>query len=446
MDGDQNRSDIRSSGMQQSWQQVMSHLQGKTRRVDFRNWFQPLVPTRLSQGTLTLQVKDREFQTWFVEHHEPLLVEALEQVLGKPTSVDYKILNPELFDHSRPSKPPVNPFSTQYTFDNFVVGPSNHMAYAAGRAAGEKPGGAYNPLFIYGGTGLGKTHLLNAMGQLACRHHPHLRVLYITAETYFNDLMVAIRVKNMEHFRVKYRDACDMLLVDDVQFFAGKPRTQEEFFHTFNALHAAGKQIAFTSDRFPQEIPEIEDRLKSRFEWGLIADINTPELETRVAILKAKAEMMELDLSDELALLLAQKIRDNIRELESCLKTLHLASETSGEPLSPKMAQERLKAYFRNQARRVTIEQIQKTVAGKFGVTEAELRSKSRKKNITFPRHVAMYLCRELTYASFPEIGDKFGGRDHTSVMSAHRNMKKRVHIEPAFNQLVEDLQQKLRR
>jgi chromosomal replication initiator protein len=431
---------------QEVWQEVLRIVRLKVRAAEFRNWFKPLVPLDLKGSRLSLRVRDGEFQSWFMEHHEPILLETLEKVLDRPVTIDYKLLDPELFDHVREEAPARSShFPEDFSFDQFVVGPSNHMAYAACRAVAEKPGRSYNPLFIYGGTGLGKTHLLYAVGNAARRRNPKLRVLYISSETYKNDFVAYLRLGNMDQFRTKYRDACDILLVDDIHFLKGE-ETQTQFFHTFNALHAAGKQIVFTSDRPPQELPNIEERLRSRFEWGLIADINPPELETRVAILKQKAEKMGMDFPDDVAGLVADRVRDNIRELESCLKTLHLATTTERSQVTPQMAQEYLKVYFRNRVRHTTIEQVQKAVALKSGVSVADLTSQCRKKTFARPRHVAMYLSRKLTSASFPEIGEKFGGRDHSSVMSGIRNIERLLPLDTTLRQLVEDLEQRFNR
>lgn len=435
--------------MQERWQEVMGIAQGEVRAFEFRNWFTPLKPVHWQSGTVTLQVRDTEFQEWFVERFEPVLLRSLEEVMEKPMTVEYRVVDRDLFETVSASPPPApaaTDLTRDYIFENFVVGPSNHMAFAAGKAVAERSGKAYNPLFIYGGTGLGKTHLLHSIGHYSHQRDSRLRVLYITAETYFHDMTTSIRSKSMEQFRVKYRDACDVLLVDDIQFLAGKPRTQEEFFHTFNALHAAGKQIAFTSDRFPQELPELENRLRSRFEWGLIAEIAAPQLETRVAILKAKSERMGIELDDDVALLIAKQVRDNIRELESCLKTLHLVAATTGDPVNAAMAQDKLRSYFRSRVRRVTVDQILRQVGQGYGVTEVEIRSRSRKKNIAQPRHVAMYLARRLTVHSFPELGERFGGRDHSSVMAATRKIDKQRRIDASLQQTLDDLEQKLRR
>jgi len=427
--------------------EVLNLVRQQVRSVEFRTWIKPVQPAGFENGTITLHVRDAEFQRWFSDHYESLVERALEKVLQKPVQIAYRVQNPELFE--QPVLPDIRGparFESDYTFDNFIVGPSNHMAYAAAKAVAERPGRAYNPLFFYGGTGLGKTHLLYAVGAAAQQRNPRLRVLYITVADYLNDLTAAIRQKRMEHFRVKYRDACDMLLVDDIQFISGKERTQEEFFHAFNALYAAHKQIVVSSDRPPAEIPDIEDRLVSRFEWGLIADIKAPELETRMAILSRKAELTGLPLPHDVVEFVAKEVTDNVRELESSLNRLRLEAQTQNAPISVKMARDSLKAYFRFQARRLSPEAIQKAVAQKFGVDCGLLASASRKKEVALPRHVAMYLVRRLTALSFPEIGQRFGGRDHSSVISGIRKIEKSLKVDQSLVQGVEELEQRLRR
>ena len=429
----------------------MAEVRRELRAFEFRNWFKPVAPVAWHNGTVTLQVRDSDFQKWFVERYEPVLLRALELTFDKPMTVEYNVLDRDLFEPAsaplqEAEQPIVQPLIEGYNFQRFIVGPSNHMAYAAGKAVSEKPGRAYNPLFIYGGTGLGKTHMLHAIGHATRHQDPRVRVQYITAENYFHDMTAAIRSKSMEHFRVKYRDACDMLLVDDVQFMAGKPRTQEEFFHTFNSLHAVGKQIVFTSDRFPQDLPEIEDRLCSRFEWGLITELGQPTLSTRISILMAKASEMDINLDEKTARTIAKRVRDNIRELESCLHTLHLISHTTGQPITPELAEDKLKAYFNSRIKRVRVEQIQQAVAKNYGLTEAELKSRSRKRTIATPRHIAMYLSRKLTIHSFPELGEKFGGRDHSSVIAGTRKIERQRKVDSDLQQQLQTLEQQLRR
>lgn len=434
--------------MEGQFQEAISLVKKQVRAVEFRNWIKPVRPVRWDNGTVTLLVKDGEFQKWFVEHYEGVVVRALEQVARKPVQVDYKVKQPELFDVSAGKGGPRHPtFISDYTFDNFVVGPSNHMAYAAARAVSNRPGRAYNPLFIYGGSGLGKTHLLYAIGATAQQLNPKLRVVYITLDAFLHDFYSAIRMKRMDQFRVKYRDSCDLLLVDDIQFLSGKGEsTQFEFFHIFNALHSAHKQIIFTSDRFPRDIPDIEERLLSRFEWGLIADIKAPQVETRLAILKKKAEETGVELPDDVAQFIAAEVSDNVRELESCLNRLHLEAQTRNVAVTLKMAKESLKAYFRQRARRITPEAVQKAVSHRYHVGVDELISKSRKKTIATPRHVAMYLTRKLTHLSYPEIGARYGGRDHSSVISGIRKIERNLKADHQMLQSIQDIEQKLKR
>ena len=434
--------------MENVWQEVLDKVRPQVRPVEFRNWLKPVQAVEWQNGTVTLLVKDGEFQTWFVEHYEPLVLRALEAVTQKPLEVEYKFKNPELFDHAITASAGQQPrFESDYTFDGFVVGSSNHMAYAAAKAVAGRPGRNYNPLFIYGGTGLGKTHLLCAIGHAAQQRNPRLRVVYITLDTYLNDFYSSVRLKRMDQFRVKYRDSCDLLLVDDVHFLSGRgERTQFEFFHAFNALHSAHKQIVLTSDRFPREIPDIEDRLLSRFEWGLIADISAPEMDTRMAILQHKAVQVGLELPGEVADLIAREVSDNVRELESCLNRLQLESLTKKVPITIKLARESLKSYFKQQARKINVENIMRVVSQRFSVALEDLTSKSRKKSFTTPRHISMYLIRKFTQLSLPEIGRRFGGRDHTSVMAGIRKIQRNLKVDTTLQQAIEELEQRLKR
>jgi chromosomal replication initiator protein len=307
----------------------------------------------------------------------------------------------------------------RYTFDTFVVGTSNRLAHAASQAVAQNPARAYNPLFVYGGVGLGKTHLMHAIGHLARNLHRRSRVLYVTAETFTNQIITAIRDDKTDEFRARYRNI-DILLIDDIQFISGKERTQEEFFHTFEALHGAQKQLVISSDRPPKDFTTLEERLRSRFEWGLITDIQPPDFETRVAILKKKAQLEAIDIPDDVLVFIARRVETNIRELEGAL--IRLAAHTSlhEEPMTLTLAQTLLKDLFPTERRRlVTIPMIQAAVAAYYGIDADDLSAKSRTRNVAFPRQVAMYLCRRLTDSSLPRIGEAFGGRDHTTVMHA---------------------------
>lgn len=434
--------------MEVQYQEALKLVKKQVRAVEYRNWIKPVQAMHWDNGTITLLVKDGEFQKWFVEHYEGVLTRALEEVARKPVQVEYKVKQPELFDVQSARASARQPeFVSDYAFDNFVVGPCNHMAYAAARAVSNRPGRAYNPLFIYGGSGLGKTHLLYAIGATAQKLNPRLRIVYITLDAFLHDFYSAIRMKRMDQFRVKYRDSCDVLLVDDIQFLSGKGEsTQTEFFHIFNALHSARKQIIFTSDRFPRDIPDIEERLLSRFEWGLIADVKPPQVETRLAILKRKAEEASVQLPEEVAQFIASEVSDNIRELESCLNRLHLEAQTRNVDVTLKLAKDSLKAYFRQRARRITPEAVRKAVAHRYHVGIEELMSKSRKKTVATPRHVAMYLTRKLTHLSYPEIGACYGGRDHSSVISGIRKIERSLMADNVMLQSIQDIEYGLKR
>ena len=327
----------------------------------------------------------------------------------------------------------------KYTFDTFVVGSSNQFAHAAAQAVAESPSKTYNPLYIYGGVGLGKTHLMHAIGYRVRELNRHLRLCYLSSEKFMNELITAIRYDQTMSFRDKYR-SIDVLLIDDIQFMAGKERTQEEFFHTFNALYDNQKQIVISSDCPPREIPTLEERLHSRFEWGLIADIQPPDLETKVAILRKKAELEKLELPDEVALFMAGKIRSNIRELEGSLVRLTALSSLRGEPINLGLAQEALKNIVDEQERSITIELIQRVVADNYNMKVADLKSKNNARSIAVPRQVAMYLCKTLTKASLPEIGREFGGKHHTTVLHSINKISELYAQKGDFHRLINSL------
>ncbi len=334
----------------------------------------------------------------------------------------------------------------KYTFDNFVVGGSNQFAHAASKAVANQPGDHYNPLFIYGGVGLGKTHLVNAIGHQVLDRREDARVVYLSSESFMNELIAALRRDRMDEFKSRFRRV-DVLIVDDVQFLAGRERTQEEFFHTFNSLYDAHHQIVLTSDKFPKEIPDLEERLRNRFEWGLIADIQPPDIETRVAILEKKAEFEGIEIPQEVALYLATNIDSNVRELEGSLTRLGAFASLNKCPITVDFAREVLQSVLRDRADRVvTIESIQKVVCEFFRIRPTDLRSKRRTRTIAVPRQVAMYLCRRHTNASFPVIGDRFGGRDHSTVIHAVQVIERKVREDPTFQASVERLERLLER
>lgn len=331
------------------------------------------------------------------------------------------------------------PLNQKYTFETFVVGSSNQFAHAAALAVAQGPSKTYNPLYLYGGVGLGKTHLMCAIGHRVKEQNRHLRLCYISAEKFMNELINAIRYDQTLTFRERYR-SIDVLLIDDIQFIAGKERTQEEFFHTFNALYEGQKQIVISSDCPPREIPTLEERLHSRFEWGLIADIQPPDLETKLAILRKKAENEKLHLPDQVAMFIAKKIKSNIRELEGSLVRLTALSSLKGEPISLALAQEAMKNLADVEERSTSIDAIQKIVAEHFGLRIADLKSKSNTREIAFPRQVAMYLCKNLTKASLPEIGREFGGKHHTTVLHSVNKITVMIEQNGHFHRVINSL------
>ncbi|VTQ81428.1 chromosomal replication initiator protein DnaA, partial [Hathewaya histolytica] len=334
----------------------------------------------------------------------------------------------------------------KYTFNSFVIGNSNRFAHAASLAVAEAPAKAYNPLFIYGGVGLGKTHLMHAIGHYILQNNSKSKVVYVTSEKFTNELINSIKDDKNEEFRNKYRNV-DVLLIDDIQFIAGKERTQEEFFHTFNALHEANKQIILSSDRPPKEIPTLEDRLRSRFEWGLITDIQAPDFETRIAILKKKADVDNLNIDNEVMVYIANKIKSNIRELEGALIRVVAYSSLTNKQINVDLAAEALKDIISNkQSKQITIDLIQDIVSSYYNLKIEDLKSARRTRNIAFPRQIAMYLCRKLTDMSLPKIGEEFGGRDHTTVIHAYdkisENLKKDETLEDIVNELAKKIKQ----
>jgi chromosomal replication initiator protein len=334
---------------------------------------------------------------------------------------------------------PAMRLNPRYTFDSFVVGAANQFAHAAARAVAESPAHSYNPLFLYGGVGLGKTHLLHAIGHRVAERHPHLRVQYLTAEQFVNQLINSIRFKSTHSFRDRYR-SIDVLLVDDIQFLANKERTQEEFFHTFNTLYTSQKQIILSSDTSPRNIPSIEERLRSRFEWGLIADIQPPDLETKVAILRRRAEADGVDLPDDVALFVANQVKSNVRELEGLLNRVAAFASLTGRPLSLDLARETLHDILPEQGARPSAAEIIKFVARHYGLRVSEIKSKSNAKQISFPRQVAMYLCKQLTDLSYPEIGRQFNDKHHSTVMYSVDKIEQLRGNEPELARAIESM------
>ncbi|HYJ14293.1 MAG TPA: chromosomal replication initiator protein DnaA [Candidatus Limnocylindria bacterium] len=333
-------------------------------------------------------------------------------------------------DKERERQPRQCYLARKYTFDNFVIGTSNQFAHAACMAVANQPGEHYNPLFIYGGVGLGKTHLVNALGHQAAAKRPNLKVVYLSSESFMNELISSLRRDKMDEFKKKFRNV-DILIIDDIQFIAGKERTQEEFFHTFNSLYESHKQIVITSDKFPKDIPAIEDRLRNRFEWGLIADIQPPDMETRVAILQKKAEFEGVPLPGDVAIFLASNISSNVRELEGSLTRLGAFYSLTKAAITIDFAKDVLRNNLKSYEREITVEGIQKSICDHYNLKISDLKAHRRTQNLAFPRQVAMYLCRKHTQTSFPGIGDKFGGRDHSTVIHASKTIERRIRDDP---------------
>ncbi|HUL71721.1 MAG TPA: chromosomal replication initiator protein DnaA [Vicinamibacterales bacterium] len=437
------------------WDDVLARIETKVNRYTYFTWFQATSLAADTGRTLTIRVADRMVVDWLTKHYAALIREALNEV-GRP-DVQLEFL-PEGQEPPHPPQPPagepelVGPdlavdgvgLSPRYSFDTFIVGSSNQFAHAACRAVAEAPSRSYNPLFLYGGVGLGKTHLMHAIGHYVLRHSAGLKLTYVSGERFMNEVVNAIRYDHILEFRERYRSV-DVLLVDDVQFIVGKERTQIEFFHTFNALHDAQKQIVLSSDCPPHQINELEERLRSRFEWGLIADIQPPDLETKMAILKRKSESEGVPLPDDVALYIAGRIKSNIRELEGSLVRLLAYASLTGRELSMPLAQEVLRDVLKHEEKAVTIDMIQKFVADYYQLKLVELKSRNNSKSVAMPRQVAMYLCKSLTTASLPEIGKSFGGKHHSTVIHSIRKVEEMRKKDSSFNTLINTLSQAFR-
>ncbi|HET6465744.1 MAG TPA: chromosomal replication initiator protein DnaA [Nitrospiria bacterium] len=432
------------------WQQASEKIEARVNKQIHDTWFKPLSIDSVEGKEITLVAPNRFFCEWIREHYYEMLLDEI----GRVSKIDGLRINLVIKNGQQAQNETPSPEKTgrsrrgvylnaKYTFGSFVVGSCNQFAHAASLAVAESPARAYNPLFLYGGVGLGKTHLLNAIGNFILEKRPGTKIAYLSSEQFTNEVINSIRYDKMLEFRNKYRGV-DTLLMDDIQFIAGKERTQEEFFHTFNALYEAHKQIVLSSDRFPKEIPTIEERLRSRFEWGLIADLQVPDLETRIAILRKKGETEGIDLPDEVAHLLAESIRGNVRELEGALIRVGAFSSLTGQPITLDLAKKILRDAVQVK-KIITAEEVQRVVAERFHLKQAEMKSKKRTKTIVQPRQITMYLCRELTSLSFPEIGRHFGGKDHTTVIHACRQIEKRVEADASFKQLVESITRQLR-
>jgi len=443
------------------WDKTVKIIKEKVSQQNFDTWIRPIRITAMEGDLVHLCVPNRFFRDWLVENYLSLIRETMKSETGVSLNVELMI-EQENNHHPLVGEPGDAPtaektapkkssrsraYSTlneNYSFDRFVVGACNQFAHAAASAVAEQPAKNYNPLFIYGGVGLGKTHLLNAIGLKTLKLFPERNVVYVSAEVFMNELINSIRYDKMPKFREKFRNI-DCLLIDDIQFIAGKERTQEEFFHTFNTLHDAGKQIVVTSDKFPKDIPNLEGRLRSRFEWGLIADIQPPEIETKIAILEKKAQENHIDLPGNVALYLASQADSNIRELEGYLVRIAAYSSLTGKQIGLELVKSVLKQLFRKEEKiDLTVEEIVKGVGSFFNIKISEIKSQKKNKNLVVARQVSMFLAREMTSASFPDIGEKIGGRDHSTVIYAHNKIKKLLETDITFRNSVEKIQNDL--
>ena len=445
------------------WDQVLARIETKVNRHIFYTWFKPTAFVADDGFLLRIRVPNGLFRDWLTKHYAAVLDEALGEIDRKGTTVTFVTEElPRPLASRKPGSEPValpdltpsaaeavtetaepeveeapsGSLAPRYSFETFIVGSSNQFAHAACRAVAEAPSRSYNPLFIYGGVGLGKTHLMHAIGHYVLNHLKTLKLTYISSERFMNEMINGVRYDRVLDFRERYRSV-DVLLVDDIQFLAGKEGTQTEFFHTFNALYDSQKQIVISSDRPPHEIPQLEERLRSRFEWGLIADIQPPDLETKVAILKRKAESEGVPLPDDVALYIAGKIKSNIRELEGSLIRLVAYASLTGREISLGLAQDVLRNVLQHDERAVTIEGIQKYVSDYYQLKHGELKSRNNSKSIAMPRQIAMYLCKNLTNASLPEIGKSFGGKHHSTVIHSIRKIEALRQSDGNFNTLI---------
>jgi chromosomal replication initiator protein len=445
-----------------TWEKVLQHIAPRINPHSYATWFRPTQLVEVQGDRLTVRVPNRLFKKKLRENYGALLAVALAELHLGPRQIEFVTEEPPVPASPTPGSGPrlpgqagqpgstmqqskldfesvENQLNPRYTFDSFVVGSSNQFAHAAALAVAERPSKAYNPLFLYGGVGMGKTHLMQAIGHLIKHRQPTIRVTYISSEEFTNEVINSLRYDRMFSFREKYRHV-DVLLVDDIEFIAGKERTQEEFFHTFNALYDAQRQIVLSSDCPPKEIAALEERLRSRFEWGLIADIQPPDLETKIAILMRKAETESVKLPPEVAEYIARSIKSNVRELEGALIRLQAYGSLIGEEINLPLAQRVLKNIIDSQEKKVTIELIQKRVGEQFGLRVAELKSKNNSKAIAYPRQIAMYLAKHLTQASLPEIGRQFGNKHHTTVLHSVNKIEALRREDKELNRMLNKL------
>ena len=449
--------------MSKLWDDTLTHLELNLSSQHFSTWIKPLKLVKIEQDMVYLEVPNRFVLDWVKENYGQLI----QKILTELSAVNYRLqfdvagqardnlpknrsaASPDLQAADTTKTPVQSPTASdinlnrKYTFEEFVSGSSNQFAYAAAMAVANNPATTYNPLFIYGGVGLGKTHLVNAIGNAILKKSSQTRISYYTSEKFMNELINSLRYNRMDEFRNKFR-SMDVLLIDDIQFIAGKERTQEEFFHTFNALYESHKQIIVTSDKFPKDIPGLEERLRSRFEWGLIADIQPPDVETKLAILKMKAEQNCIKLPEEVALFLSNSVCNNVRELEGYLVRIGAYASLTATPVTLEMARDVLKDILIERNRELSVEEIIKKISSHFNIKISDMKSAKRLKAVVLPRQIAMYLSRQLTSSSYPEIGDRFGGKDHSTIIHAIRKIEKLIEEDFQLRSTIENLKKEL--
>ena len=443
--------------MDEFWVKTSKFIQEKVSKQNFDTWIKPIKIVAMEDQRVQLAVPNKFFKDWLLDNYSSTIKQSLKAAAGIEVDIDFILqknqeTTPEPVSKQTPSTKNTHTTSISksknfsflndnYNFDRFVVGSCNQFAHAASIAVAKQPAKNYNPLFIYGGAGLGKTHLLNAIGLMAIATHPHMNIMYVSAEEFMNEMINSIRYDRMPKFREKYRNI-SCLLIDDIHFLAGKDRTQEEFFHTFNTLHDSGKQIVVTSDKFPKDIPNLESRLRSRFEWGLIADIQPPEIETKIAIIDKKIQENNIELPQNVIHYIASHVESNIRELEGFLVRIGAYSSLTGREIDLDLVKEVLSNLVKhNQKGEISIEEIIKVIAGKLNIKISAIKAHNKNKNVVFARQVAMYLARKLTNNSFPDIGQKIGGRDHSTVIYANNKILNMIKIDQKMKILIQEIE-----
>lgn len=440
------------NGLEDIWNKILENIESKISNASFGVWFSNSKLIELSQETAVIEAGSEFNRNWLEEHYVDLVSESIFKVVGEQPTIHFVVAGETPTEKPKEKETTIEDkdnqmfhINSENTFETFVIGNGNRFAHAASLAVAEAPAKAYNPLFIYGGVGLGKTHLMHAIGNYIRETRPESKVAYLSSERFTNDFINSIRDNKPEAFREKYRNI-DVLLIDDIQFLAGKEQTQEEFFHTFNDLHQNKKQIVISSDRPPKEIPTLEDRLRTRFEWGLIVDITPPDFETRMAILQKKIEEENLDLPVEALTYIANSIQSNIRELEGALTRVLAYSKLRNKPINTDLVAEALKDIISTpRSTKITIQDIQQVVGKMYNVRIEDFSAKKRTKSIAYPRQIAMYLSRELTDFSLPKIGEEFGGRDHTTVIHAHEKIRNDIENNPELKTDLEQLEKQIR-